>query len=399
MKSAALTRARSAKANTTTATAAAAAAAAAAGALFAAGADAEVEGDPASRQERGGLPAATAAARAAGGQPAGGPFMASEEERGNNCCAQAVSAYVHSSASPSTCRLHRVMRAAFFLLLLCGCPGFRLSPQASTSFGLGWISLFFPLPASAAQCAVNVCVNGACYEHNSAQVCVCSMPFKGPTCAERVSLCSSDCGVRPTSGIDCNSALCSLGRCTDTATSPYFQCACGDFFSGANCENPTNPCTSVVNPCGHGTCSFAPGRGSGSVSCECDDNWQVAPGATAVTVKWGDSEVVMGPPCTVQISRGIARISFTLSSGELIVWWTVQSPRTDSKDCGACLAAAATTDALGADSSSCCFWSCWCKAAARIDAAAAAADAAATQQKQLMLQLLLQLLLQSSSNT
>ncbi|KAL8452662.1 hypothetical protein Emed_001226 [Eimeria media] len=94
--------------------------------------------------------------------------------------------------------------------------------------------------------------------------------------------------------------------CTDTETYPFFKCDCGDFFSGSNCEIPTNPCTSVVNPCGHGTCSFAPGRGSGTVTCTCDEDWKVAAGAGVVISKWGDSEVVLNPPCTVQ--RGIRKL-------------------------------------------------------------------------------------------
>ncbi|KAL8431269.1 hypothetical protein ACSSS7_005354 [Eimeria intestinalis] len=157
--------------------------------------------------------------------------------------------------------------------------------------GLGFLTF-----ASAAPCAVNVCINGTCYEHNSAQICVCEVPFRGPTCEERASLCSNDCGIRQTSGIDCSSALCSLGSCTDTENYPFFKCDCGDFFSGSNCEIPTNPCTSVINPCGHGTCSFAPGRGSGTVTCTCDDDWRVAAGSVAVISRWGSSEVVLNPP-------------------------------------------------------------------------------------------------------
>lgn len=186
---------------------------------------------------------------------------------------------------------------------------------STASFGL--------IYASAAPCAVNICNTGTCYEHLTAQICVCPLPFRGPTCSEKASLCTQDCGIRSTSGLDCSSALCSLGACVDTDVSPYYKCECGDFFQGTNCEVPTNPCTGAVNPCGQGTCIFAPGRGTGTVTCRCYDDWEVAPGAGVVTTKWGSSELVMNPPCTVRVSRGLAKISFTLSSGELIVWWTV----------------------------------------------------------------------------
>lgn len=211
-------------------------------------------------------------------------------------------------------------------------PGASSSPPSISRFlPLFFITHLKPLfldfgilSVSAAPCSQNICANGgACYEHAGAQVCVCAMPYKGPTCAERASLCTSDCGIRVNTGVDCSSALCSLGTCTDTDTSPFFKCDCGDFFAGYNCEVPTNPCTSVVNPCGQATCIFAPGRGTGTVTCECKDDWEVAPGAGLVTTKWGNSEVVMNPPCSVRVSRGIARISFSLSSGELILWWTV----------------------------------------------------------------------------
>ncbi|CDJ36900.1 uncharacterized protein EMH_0075350 [Eimeria mitis] len=177
--------------------------------------------------------------------------------------------------------------------------------------------------ASAALCAVNICNTGTCYEHGTAQVCVCPLPFKGPTCAEKASLCVDDCGIRTNSGLDCQSALCSLGTCVDTDVSPYFKCECGDFFQGTNCEVPSNPCTGAVNPCGQGTCVFAPGKGTGTVTCQCHDDWEVAQGVGVVTTKWGNSEVVMNPPCSVRVSRGLANIPFTLSSGELVFWWTV----------------------------------------------------------------------------
>lgn len=193
---------------------------------------------------------------------------------------------------------------------------------------LGWIPSgcmngFGLVFASAALCAVNICNSGTCYEHGTAQVCVCPLPFKGPTCAEKASLCVEDCGIRTNSGLDCQSALCSLGTCVDTDVSPYFKCECGDFFQGTNCELPSNPCTGAVNPCGQGTCLFAPGKGTGTVTCQCDDDWEVAPGVGVVTTKWGNSEVVMNPPCSVRVSRGLANIPFTLSSGELVFWWTV----------------------------------------------------------------------------
>lgn len=223
------------------------------------------------------------------------------------------------------------------LLLVAGVPQADLSPkdreksQALLAFHdlFAWFSsrllsdfgiISF---ASAALCTVSPCVAGACYEHGTAQICVCPMPLTGPTCGETASLCTKDCGIRGSSGLDCSSALCSLGTCTDIDVAPFFKCECGDFFGGTNCEIPTNPCTSVVNPCGQATCIFAPGRGSGTVTCECYDDWEVAPGSGMVTTKWGDSEVVLNPPCSVRVSRGIARISFSLSSGELIVWWTV----------------------------------------------------------------------------
>ncbi|CDI81777.1 hypothetical protein, conserved [Eimeria praecox] len=197
-----------------------------------------------------------------------------------------------------------------FLQVLAWIPNFAVN-------GFGFIF------ASAALCAVNICNSGTCYEHGTAQICVCPLPFKGPTCAEKASLCVDDCGIRASSGLDCQSALCSLGTCVDTDVSPYFKCECGDFFQGTNCEQPSNPCTGAVNPCGQGTCSFAPGKGTGTVTCQCHEDWEVAPGASVVTTKWGNSEVVMNPPCSVRVSRGLANIPFTLSSGELVFWWTV----------------------------------------------------------------------------
>ena len=177
--------------------------------------------------------------------------------------------------------------------------------------------------ASSALCKTNICNAGACYEHGTAQVCICPLPSMGPTCLETASLCTTGCGIRVNSGLDCSSALCSLGNCVDTNAAPFFKCECGDFFDGTNCEIPTNPCTSAVNPCSQATCIFSPGRGTGTVMCECYEDWEVAPGAGLVTSKWGNSEVVLNPPCSVRVSRGLAKISFSLSSGELIVWWTV----------------------------------------------------------------------------
>ncbi|XP_026192958.1 delta and Notch-like epidermal growth factor-related receptor [Cyclospora cayetanensis] len=137
-------------------------------------------------------------------------------------------------------------------------------------------------------------------------------------------MCSNGCGIKSSTGIDCASALCSLGACLDTQTPPFYKCDCGDFFTGDNCETHNNPCTSKAsNPCGQGTCTFAPGRGSGTVTCTCNDGYETAPGASMTTIKWGDSQVLQAAPCTVQSTRGMANIHFTLSSGELIFWWSV----------------------------------------------------------------------------
>lgn len=195
--------------------------------------------------------------------------------------------------------------------------------QVAAWFASISVTSFGPEFASASLCAVNICNGGTCYEHGTAQVCVCPLPFKGPTCTEKASLCIEDCGIRSNSGLDCQSALCSLGVCVDTDVSPYFKCECGDFFQGTNCEQPSNPCTGAVNPCGQGTCIFSPGKGTGTVTCQCHDDWEVASGVGVVTTKWGNSEVVMNPPCSVRVSRGLANIPFTLSSGELVFWWTV----------------------------------------------------------------------------
>ncbi|OEH76498.1 hypothetical protein cyc_00393 [Cyclospora cayetanensis] len=177
--------------------------------------------------------------------------------------------------------------------------------------------------ASAVACKDSPCDAAPCYEHGEVRVCVCPPPFRGPTCVDKASLCTTDCGISQTTGITCSSALCSLGECVDAEASPFFKCECGDFFEGTNCEIPANPCTSSVNPCGQATCTFSPGRGSGTVTCQCNDGWEVASGAGVVTTKWGNSEVIMNPPCSVRVSRGLAKISFSLSSGELMLWWTV----------------------------------------------------------------------------
>lgn len=172
--------------------------------------------------------------------------------------------------------------------------------------------------------AVVVCVNGSCYESHGLEVCVCDLPWKGSTCNEQMSVCTTDCGVNPELGVGCEAALCGTGKCTDSATPPYFTCACGDFFTGQNCEVESNPCSSAAgNPCGHGTCTFALGKDSGTVTCQCEDNWQVPQGATATTLRWGSSEVLLSPACTEQRRRGVAALPIFISSGEMIVWWIV----------------------------------------------------------------------------
>ncbi|KAL8439754.1 hypothetical protein Efla_002656 [Eimeria flavescens] len=156
--------------------------------------------------------------------------------------------------------------------------------------------------AAAALCSTNICVNGACYETGGLQTCVCDMPFTGPLCEGVLSMCSDGCGIRASTGIDCSSALCSLGTCQDTNTAPFFKCECGDFFTGDNCETHNNPCTNpAANPCGEGTCTFAPGKGSGTVTCTCSSDYEAAAGAGVTTVKWGSSEVIQGPPCTYAV--------------------------------------------------------------------------------------------------
>ncbi|CDI76718.1 TPR domain-containing protein, putative [Eimeria acervulina] len=131
-------------------------------------------------------------------------------------------------------------------------------------------------------------------------------------------MCNDGCGIKPSTGIDCSSALCSLGTCLDTNTEPFYKCDCGDFFTGKNCETHNNPCTNpAANPCGEGTCTFSPGKGSGTVTCTCDSDYETAFGAGMTTVKWGNSEVLQSPPCTVRKTRGVAKLHFTLSSGSL----------------------------------------------------------------------------------
>ena len=199
----------------------------------------------------------------------------------------------------------------------CRKPDVPLSQEGKTA-GFGMIF------ASAALCSVNVCVNGTCYENGGLQICVCDKPYSGPLCNESLSMCTDGCGIRTSTGIDCSSALCSLGTCVDTNTEPYFNCDCGDFFTGTNCETHSNPCTNpAANPCGQGTCTFAPGKGSGTVTCTCSDDYEAALGAGVTTVKWGNSEVIQSPPCTVRKSRGIAKLHVTLSSGELLIWWAI----------------------------------------------------------------------------
>ncbi|OEH76501.1 TPR domain-containing protein [Cyclospora cayetanensis] len=105
----------------------------------------------------------------------------------------------------------------------------------------------------------------------------------------------------------CSEKICVNGTCYehDTQTPPFYKCDCGDFFTGDNCETHNNPCTSKAsNPCGQGTCTFAPGRGSGTVTCTCNDGYETAPGASMTTIKWGDSQVLQAAPCTVQSTRG-----------------------------------------------------------------------------------------------
>ncbi|CDJ67574.1 hypothetical protein, conserved [Eimeria necatrix] len=178
--------------------------------------------------------------------------------------------------------------------------------------------------AGAALCTVNLCVNGTCYENGGLQICVCDMPYSGPLCTDVISMCTDGCGIKPSTGIDCSSALCSLGTCQDTNTEPYYKCDCGDFFTGNNCETHNNPCTNpAANPCGEGTCTFSPGKGSGTVTCTCDSDYETAFGAGVMTVKWGNSEVLQSPPCTVRKTRGVAKMHFTISAGALVMWWTI----------------------------------------------------------------------------
>lgn len=173
-------------------------------------------------------------------------------------------------------------------------------------------------------CSVNICQNGTCYEQGGFKICVCTPPFTGVFCDKTLSMCSDGCGIRASQGIECSSALCSLGNCVDTQESPFYRCECGDFFTGSNCETPNNPCTTPANnACGHGTCSFSAGKGSGVVTCECDDDWEPPPGASATKIRWGDSEVLQAPACTNRRTKGIAALPFSLSSGELILWWSV----------------------------------------------------------------------------
>ncbi|PHJ20607.1 transmembrane protein [Cystoisospora suis] len=177
-------------------------------------------------------------------------------------------------------------------------------------------------PCSAA--SSTVCANGSCYSNNGLDVCVCELPWTGVACDQAMSLCTKDCGVKTDSGLDCQTALCGLGKCTDSNVPPYYSCECGDFYSGVNCEIQSNPCSSASsNPCAHGTCSFAPGKNSGTVTCVCEAGWVVPQGATGQLVKWGNSEVHMGPACTEQEHRGVARLAVTLSSGEMIIWWII----------------------------------------------------------------------------
>ncbi|CDJ49251.1 hypothetical protein, conserved [Eimeria brunetti] len=178
--------------------------------------------------------------------------------------------------------------------------------------------------AAAALCTVNLCVNGTCYENGGLQICVCDKPYSGALCEDTISMCTDGCGINPSTGIDCSSALCSLGTCVDTNTEPFYKCDCGDFFTGTNCETHNNPCTNpAANPCGEGTCTFSPGKGSGTVTCTCDSDYETAFGAGMTTVKWGNSEVLQSPPCTVRKTRGVAKLHFTLSSGSLVIWWTI----------------------------------------------------------------------------
>lgn len=178
--------------------------------------------------------------------------------------------------------------------------------------------------AGAALCTVNLCVNGTCYENGGLQICVCDKPYSGALCEDTISMCNDGCGIKPSTGIDCSSALCSLGTCLDTNTEPFYKCDCGDFFTGKNCETHNNPCTNpAANPCGEGTCTFSPGKGSGTVTCTCDSDYETAFGAGMTTVKWGNSEVLQSPPCTVRKTRGVAKLHFTLSSGSLVIWWTI----------------------------------------------------------------------------
>lgn len=194
----------------------------------------------------------------------------------------------------------------------------HISKQRTRSMGFG-VSF-----AYAALCSVNICVNGTCYENGGLQMCVCDNPHTGPLCDEVTSMCTDGCGIRQTTGVDCSSALCSLGICTDLTTKPYFKCDCGDFFTGPNCSTHNNPCTNpAANPCGHGTCTFAPGKGSGTVTCTCNADYETAFGAGVTIVKWGNSEVIQSPPCTVRKSRGIAKLHLNLSSGELVIWWAI----------------------------------------------------------------------------
>ncbi|KEP62168.1 UNVERIFIED_CONTAM: hypothetical protein HHA_265040 [Hammondia hammondi] len=189
------------------------------------------------------------------------------------------------------------------------------------------LCLVWPVPTKADACdpmTTTACNNGSCYAHNGLEVCVCELPWTGANCDKTMSLCTKDCGVNSESGLDCQTALCGLGSCADSNVPPYYSCTCGDFYTGSNCEIQSNPCSSASsNPCANGACTFASGKNSGTVTCVCDDGWEVPQGATSTIIKWGNSEVLMGPPCSQQQHRGVANLALTLTSGEMIIWWIV----------------------------------------------------------------------------
>lgn len=152
-------------------------------------------------------------------------------------------------------------------------------------------------------------------------MCLCESNEKGIHCKEKWNLCEGDCNIKD-ANVPCSSALCKSGTCTSKDTYPFYECDCGDFFAGMNCEIENNPCTYTdQNPCLHGVCIFI--HKLNRIICKCHNGWSQKASQNPSILQWGKQKVEVPAPCDEPIKKGLSKYVVYHTPVSYAMWWLV----------------------------------------------------------------------------